>query len=56
MSISVYRRWYEHYLNVPCPLSDSELLAYPYFLKNDSLESPLSITSGLLSHGDLNHD
>ena len=37
MTISEYRRWYEITFNKPCPLSDAQLLGYPYFLVNDGL-------------------
>jgi len=99
MNVSTYRRWYEITYCVPCPLSDSELQAYPYYLENSEIkahteqlnipelivmnsdqqvlaielempaavkavrgfeggkiESPHTITSGLLYHGDTNHD
>jgi hypothetical protein len=59
MTISDYRRWYQVVFFIICPFSDAELAAYPYYLtngENNEIKSPLTITSGLLSHGGLNHD
>lgn len=38
MTISEYLHFYQSYLSVPCPLTDDQLQAYPYYLILDDQE------------------